>query len=302
MQNQELSSSTLRTATPSRTTNAVTNAVTNSPANTNSAIPSDGLNQGFEDRPEEASSSQWLEELQSRLMQVERLAAVGELTSTTTHEFNNLLMTIINYAKMGLRYKDEPTREKAFTRILDAANRGAKITSTVLGLSRNRSNDMELCQLGQVVEDTLVLLEREMQKYRVFVEKQLDDVPSVMASPSQIQRLLLNLLTNARQAIGENGTIRIKLGVDKKSNSVALTIRDSGSGIPEEQLPRIFDAFYTTKKGPDETGKGGTGLGLSVCKEIVENHKGRIRVESTVGKGTAFSIRIPIATESLPTD
>lgn len=233
-------------------------------------------------------------------MQVERLAAVGELTSTTTHEFNNLLMTIINYAKMGLRYKDEPTREKAFTRILDAANRGAKITSTVLGLSRNRSNDMELCQLGQVVEDTLVLLEREMQKYRIFVEKQLDEVPTVMASPSQIQRLLLNLLTNARQAIGENGTIRIKLSVDKKSNSVALTIRDSGSGIPAEKLPRIFEPFYTTKKGPDETGKGGTGLGLSVCKEIVENHNGRIRVESTLGKGTAFSIRIPIATESVP--
>ncbi|AMV33254.1 Sensor histidine kinase TmoS [Pirellula sp. SH-Sr6A] len=246
-------------------------------------------------RHEDASSAIWLEELQSRLMQVERLAAVGELTSTTTHEFNNLLMTIINYAKMGLRYKDEPTREKAFTRILDAANRGAKITSTVLGLSRSRPNDLELCQLGQLVEDTLVLLEREMQKYRIYVEMQLDEVPPVFASPSQIQRLLLNLLTNARQAIGENGTIRIKLALDKKTNSVALTIRDSGCGIPPEQLPRIFEAFYTTKKGPDETGKGGTGLGLSVCREIVENHKGRIRVESTVGKGTAFSIRIPVA-------
>ncbi|MCU0714562.1 MAG: ATP-binding protein [Pirellula sp.] len=290
MQNQELSSPAARTSTPR----------TNCPGSVLSTPANCASNHALEEPSNDTTSSQWLEELQSRLMQVERLAAVGELTSTTTHEFNNLLMTIINYAKMGLRYKDEPTREKAFTRILDAANRGAKITSTVLGLSRNRSNDMELCQLGQVVEDTLVLLEREMQKYRIFVEKQLDEVPAVMASPSQIQRLLLNLLTNARQAIGENGTIRIKLSVDKKSNSVALTIRDSGSGIPAEKLPRIFEPFYTTKKGPDETGKGGTGLGLSVCKEIVENHNGRIRVESTLGKGTAFSIRIPIATESVP--
>ena len=88
-------------------------------------------------------SDRTVEQLQQRLTQMERLAAVGELTSTTTHEFNNLLMTILNYAKMGLRNKDEPSREKAFTRILDAANRGAKITNTVLGLARNRSGDME---------------------------------------------------------------------------------------------------------------------------------------------------------------
>ena len=93
--------------------------------------------------PEAPPTESTIAQLQLRLAQVERLAAVGELTSTTTHEFNNLLMTILNYAKMGLRNKDEPSREKAFTRILDAANRGAKITNTVLGLARNRSGDME---------------------------------------------------------------------------------------------------------------------------------------------------------------
>ena len=146
-----------------------------------------------------------IEQLQQRLAQMERLAAVGELTSTTTHEFNNLLMTILNYAKMGLRNKDEPSREKAFTRILDAANRGAKITNTVLGLARNRSGDMEPTSLVPLIEDTLVLLEREMQKYRVAIETQFEEVPNVMAAGNQIQRLMLNLLTNARQAIGENG-------------------------------------------------------------------------------------------------
>lgn len=232
--------------------------------------------------------------LQARLVQVERLAAVGELTSTTTHEFNNLLMTILNYAKMGLRNKDDASREKAFTRILDAANRGAKITSTVLGLARNRSGDMEPTSLVPLIQDTLVLLEREMQKYRIAVETQFDEVPNVMAAGNQIQRLMLNLLTNARQAIGETGTIRIKVALESSSNMVVLTVRDTGAGIDEALLPKIFEPFFTTKSGPDESGKGGTGLGLSACKEIIDQHHGRIRVESTVGKGTAFIIRFPV--------
>ncbi len=240
----------------------------------------------------EPLESQW-EQLQSRLKQAERLAAIGELTSTTTHEFNNLLMTILNYAKMGLRHKDEATREKAFTRILDAANKGAKITSTVLGLARNRSGDLEPTNLVPLVQDTLVLLEREMNKYRIAVETEFQEVPNVMAAGNQIQRLLLNLLTNARQAIGEVGTIRIRIFYEASSSSVGLLVRDSGHGIAPEHLPKIFEPFFTTKSGPDATGKGGTGLGLAACKEIIDQHQGRIRVESTVGKGTAFTIRFP---------
>ena len=247
--------------------------------------------------PETPPVDQTLALLQQRLAQVERLAAVGELTSTTTHEFNNLLMTILNYAKMGLRNKDEASREKAFTRILDAANRGAKITSTVLGLARNRSGDMEPTNLVPLVQDTLVLLEREMQKYRIAIETQFDEVPCVLAAGNQIQRLLLNLLTNARQAIGEVGTIRIRIAFEKKTNSVLLTVRDSGKGISPENLPKIFEPFFTTKAGPDSSGKGGTGLGLSACKEIVDQHNARVRVESTVGKGTAFNIRFPATSE-----
>ncbi len=249
--------------------------------------------------PEMHPADQTLAELQQRLVSVERLAAVGELTSTTTHEFNNLLMTILNYAKMGLRNKDDASREKAFTRILDAANRGAKITNTVLGLARNRSGDMEPTHLVPVIQDTLVLLEREMQKYRIAIETQFDDVPCILAAGNQIQRLMLNLLTNARQAIGEIGTIRIRISFEPKTNSVVLTVRDSGKGIASEHLHKIFEPFFTTKNGPDSSGKGGTGLGLSACKEIVDQHNARIRVESTVGKGTAFHIRFP-ATAELP--
>jgi signal transduction histidine kinase len=106
---------------------------------------------------------------------------------------------------------------------------------------------------------------------------------------------MLNLLTNARQAIGEVGTIRIKVAFEYSSNTVVVTVRDSGAGIDATILPKIFEPFFTTKNGPDDSGKGGTGLGLSACKEIIDQHQGRIRVESTVGKGTAFINRFPVA-------
>jgi len=86
---------------------------------------------------------------------------------------------------------------------------------------------------------------------------------------------------------------------DPAAGTVDLTVRDSGTGIPPEQLPRIFDRYYTTKSGPDASGKGGTGLGLATCREIIEAHQGRIRVESTVGKGTAFIIKLPVATKTV---
>ena len=93
----------------------------------------------------------------------------------------------------------------------------------------------------------------------------------------------------------------IRLTHDPAENLVDLTIRDNGSGIPREKLPRIFDRFYSTKSGPDDSGKGGTGVGLSTCKDIIDAHRGRLRVESTVGKGTAFIIRLPVFQETVST-
>jgi C4-dicarboxylate-specific signal transduction histidine kinase len=128
-----------------------------------------------------AEREAWIEQLEHRMIQLERLASIGELTSTTTHEFNNLLMTILNYAKMGLRHKDDATRDKALTRILDAANRGAKITSTILGLSRNRAGQMEPTNLVTLVDDSLMLLEREMMKYRIDIEKEFAPSPNIFS-------------------------------------------------------------------------------------------------------------------------
>jgi signal transduction histidine kinase len=240
--------------------------------------------------------------LEDQLRQAQKLTALGELVSTTTHEFNNVLMTILNYAKMGMRHRDDATRDKAFEKILIAGQRAAKITNGILGFARNRSNSMEPTDLAKIVDDSLSLLEKEMQKYRVAVELNLQPVPLVMAQGNQLQQVLMNLLTNARQAMPGGGRLVIRLSHDAPHGTVELMIRDSGNGIPADKLPYIFDRFYTTKSGPDESGKGGTGLGLSLCHDVIESHHGRIRVESTIGKGTAFTLKLPaIAASPTPT-
>ena len=249
---------------------------------------------------EQPDLSQQIEILKQQLAHAQKMSSLGELVSTTTHEFNNVLMTIINYAKMGMRHKDTPTRDKAFEKIHAAGQRAAKITNTVLGVARNRSGSLESTDLVKLVKDSLILLEREMNKYRITLESYFDNVPEVMANGNQIQQVLLNLLVNARQAMKERGRIILKITHDTESNTVDLQIRDTGAGMSQDQLRRIFDPYFTTKKGPDESGKGGTGLGLSSCREIIEAHKGRIQVASTVGKGTAFIIKLPVAVPKAP--
>jgi signal transduction histidine kinase len=241
------------------------------------------------------SSEEQIKQLKSQLAHAQRLTALGELLGTTTHEFNNVLMTVINYAKLGLRNTDDASRNKAFERILAAGQRANKISSTILSVARNRSHGMEATDLVALTEDTLVLLERELRKYRIAVEKKYEDVKPCWANGNQIQQVLLNLLTNARQAMPDGGRVLIWIRPAAKADAIDMTVRDTGAGIPPEKLPKIFDSFFTTKDGPDESGKGGTGLGLSACKDIIEGHRGKVRVESTVGKGTAFTIRLPLA-------
>ena len=246
------------------------------------------------------SLQQQVEILKQQLAQSQRLTALGELVGTTTHEFNNVLMTILNYAKMGVRHKDAPTRDKCFEKILASANRAATITNTVLGMARNRSAGQESTDLTKLVENTLLLLEREMNKYHVVVEKSFQPIPLAYVNGNQIQQVLLNLLINARQAMPNGGRLWIKLLHDAENDMVDMVVRDSGCGIPADKLPRIFESFYTTKSGPDASGKGGTGLGLSMCRDIIESHHGRIRVDSSVGKGTAFTLKLPTADKAAP--
>jgi signal transduction histidine kinase len=244
---------------------------------------------------EPASLERKIELLEAELRHTRRMASLGDLVSTTTHEFNNILTTIINYAKLGLRHKDEASRDKALTKILAAAGRAEKITNGVLGMARNRGIDRIPTDLTKLIESSLVLLEREMQKYRIQIVTQFEPSPLAFVCGNEIQQVLLNLLTNARQAMSRGGQILIRIAPDAANNTVDLTVRDNGAGIPPDVLPRIFDRYFSTKQGPDATGKGGTGVGLSMCSEIIESHQGKIRVESTVGVGTAFTLKLPVA-------
>jgi signal transduction histidine kinase len=229
--------------------------------------------------------------LKQRVDQMQRLTALGELVSTTTHEFNNVLMTILNYAKMGMRHRDDATRDKALDKIYTAAERANKITNSVLGMARNRSNQFETTDMVKLIEQTMVLLERELNKYRISVELQIEEVPQIQAIGNQLQQVLLNLLINARQAMPDGGQLIIRLYADDQF--VNLAVRDFGTGIPRDKLKKIFQPYFSTKDGPDESGKGGTGLGLASCKNIIEAHSGKIRVESMVGKGTCFTLKLP---------
>jgi signal transduction histidine kinase len=233
--------------------------------------------------------------LKAQLLEARKQATLGELLGTTTHEFNNALTTILNYARLGIRHPDQPTRDKALERILSAGSRAAKITASVLSMSRSQraSTRLEPVDLVALTEEVLVLLEREMMKYRVQVEREFSVVPKVMANPGQIQQVLLNLMVNARQAMPEGGRLILRIATTPTRQSVSLLVRDTGCGMTREVMEQMFEANFSTKAGPDETGKGGAGLGLAACREILEAHRGRIRVESSLGKGTGITIRLP---------
>ncbi len=235
-----------------------------------------------------------LASLRGQLLDARKQGSIGELLGTTTHEFNNALTTILNYARMGIRHRDQATRDKALERILSAGTRAAKITASVLSMSRNRSSRFEPVDMTVLVEDVLVLLEREMMKYRVQVEREFAPVPRVSANPGQLQQVLLNLMVNARQAMPTGGRLILRLAHDEASGFVDVMVRDTGCGMAPDVMRRIFEPHCTTKAGPDETGKGGSGMGLASCREIVEAHRGRIRVESAPGRGTAMTIRLPV--------
>ena len=237
-----------------------------------------------------------LSQMQSQLMQAEKMSTVGVLASSITHEFNNILTTVINYAKMGIRHKDEAIREKSFTKILAAGQRAAKITTGMLSYARTNSDHKESHEIDQLIDDVLVLVEKDLQVHRISLVKKIEQHPRATVNANQIQQVVLNLIINARQAMDEGGTLTIGLRENVAEQFAEISIRDTGCGIPAKTLPKIFDSFFTTKKA-DAAGQGGSGLGLAMCKDVIEDHQGRIRVESTPGKGTAFILKLPLATQ-----
>lgn len=234
-----------------------------------------------------------IDDLRHQLLHAQKLSSVGALASSITHEFNNILTTVINYSKMGLRHKDAATREKAFDKILNAGQRATKITTGMLSYARSRGGRRETFDMVQLVEDVLVLVEKDLQMHRVKLQTDFLAHPFAEVNASQIQQVLLNLIINGRQAMDGGGRMFITVNSNPESQMAEISVRDTGAGIPAEKLHRIFEPFFSTKDA-DEQGQGGTGLGLSLCREVIEAHKGRIRVESAVGKGTTFTLKFPL--------
>jgi signal transduction histidine kinase len=234
------------------------------------------------------------EQLREQLLRAQRLSSVGTLASSVAHEFNNILTTLINFAKLGLRPEcSEVTKQQAFEKILKGSQRAAVIISSMLGFARNSSTQRELTDLAPLVEEVLVLTDKDLSKHQVNIEKRYQSRPKAPIVRGQIEQILLNLIINARQAMPNGGRLTIDLRENPKTHMAEIAICDTGVGIPPEQLRLIFEPFYTTKK-PDDQGHGGSGLGLSVCRQIIEQHQGRIRVESVVGKGSKFTIKLQL--------
>ncbi|MDA1015503.1 MAG: ATP-binding protein [Planctomycetota bacterium] len=234
-----------------------------------------------------------IHELQQQLMQAQKLSSVGALASSITHEFNNILTTVINYAKMGLRHKDAATRERAFDKILGAGQRAAKITTGMLAFARNQGDRKEPTELVGLVEDVLVLVQKDLQMHRVRLQTDYFDQPSASVNTCQIQQVLMNLIVNARQAMDGGGQLCVSVRTNQEEGVGEIAVRDTGPGIPADQLRKIFDPYFTTKTA-DKNGQGGTGIGLALCRNIIESHQGRIRVESAVGRGTTFVLKFPL--------
>ena len=232
------------------------------------------------------------ETLRQQLLHAHRLSSVGELASSIAHEFNNILTTIINSAKLGMRNPEAADKQQAFERIVKAGQRAAVIAGGMLGFARKGGTHRQLCDIARLVEEVLILTDKDLSKHRVQVETRFLARPTAWVVPGQIEQILVNLVINARQAMPAGGRLKIEVRENPAGDTVEVKVADTGVGIPPDQLRLIFEPFFTTKQ-PDEYGRGGTGLGLSVCRQIIEQHHGRIRVESVVGKGSAFTLKLP---------
>lgn len=246
-----------------------------------------------------ASDRDEVEALRRQVMELQRISSLGVLAGSVCHELNNALTPILNYAKLGLRNPDPEFHRRAFEKILEGAQRANAIAGGVLGLARPQLDRREPADLVRLAEEVLMLTAKDLQKHRVHVEFQATGRPFARVNPAQIQQVLLNLVINARQAMPRGGTLRLKVRCDGTGRLVELSVADTGVGITSADLRRIFEPFFTTKTSPDESGLGGTGLGLSVCRDIIEAHKGRLRAESRLGQGSTFTLRLPACSAPL---
>lgn len=230
--------------------------------------------------------------LRDQLVRAQRLSSVGTVASSVAHEFNNILTTILNYAKMAQKANATPeSKDQSLEKIVAASQRAAAIVHGMLGMARG-SLRREVTDLCKLVDEVLLLAGKDLSKHRVTVEKKYAGQVLAEVVPSQIEQVILNLFINARQAMPSGGTIRIEVKENKGQGLAEISVADTGCGMGPEDLGQIFQPFFTTKT-PDEDNRGGTGLGLSICRQIIDQHQGRIRVQSALGQGSIFTLKLP---------
>lgn len=245
-----------------------------------------------------------LQVLGRQLEHADRLAALGTLAATIAHEFNNLLTPSMNWAQLALRSiesgkPDLDLAKKALTKCHSSGKKAGRVCEAILNLARpgseNQSSPAE-CDLAEVVDEALAALARDPAQDGITLRRQVPAGLRIAIDSLQLEHVLVNLLINAQQAMHgrRRGTLTIAAALaDTGGGSVRLEITDSGCGIDAADLPRIFDSFFTARKSP--TAGNGTGLGLALCRKILQRHGGAITAHSTPGRGTTFRLLLPVS-------
>jgi len=229
--------------------------------------------------------------MQERLVQSEKMVSVGQLVSGVAHELNNPLTGIMGFSQLLLaRDLDEQT-ERDIDTIHTEAERAAKIVQNLLSFARRKHADKELANLNDLLARVLELRTYDLQVKSIDLDMQLDPkLPQTMVDANQIQQVFLNVIINAEQSMLSGSDQRtLTVRTERRKGVLRVSFQDNGPGIEKETLRRIFDPFFTTK----EVGEG-TGLGLTICYGIIDDHNGRIWAESEPGKGSTFIIELPI--------
>lgn len=231
-----------------------------------------------------------LDKRSAELVQAKKLAALGRLTSGVAHELNNPLNNISTSLQILIEELEENNLEYKKRLLINAekeVDRGKNIVKALLEFSRERSFSLKRINFKYLVNSAIKLIRSEIPD-NIKIEVDVPEDIEINVGPERIERVLINLIQNAAQEMNNGGKIKIKARKQIDNGGIIFQIQDTGHGIPKENLTKIFDPFFTTK----EVGKG-SGLGLSITYGIIEQHGGKIRVSSEVGKGTIFSCFLP---------
>ncbi len=235
-----------------------------------------------------------LTEMQSHLIQSEKLASLGKLAAGIAHEINNPLGGILIYSHLLLEdtEKEDPQYDN-LRKIVKETTRCKDIVKGLLEFARPRDPEMILTDINETVEKSLSIMERQALFQNINLEKEYaDGLPKIVADSAQLQQVFMNIIINAAEAMDGNGTLSIKTALKDNGESIDIEFTDTGHGIKEEDKKRLFEPFFTTK----EVGKG-TGLGLAISYGIIRKHKGTIKVTSQEGKGSTFMVLLPVKKE-----